>query len=325
MKAQKICFLSNLILVIAFTASCAQATSSPQILSSPTPTLLVNTITPTLTLTPSPTDSPTDIPTLSVELARTRLLELLAKNSNCHLPCLWGIAPGSSTYQDARDILAPLASIAFPMTMNLSSSPGSIDLSYIEDDTEIDIHLSFLYGNDDIVNRIAFQVRDLKRVVAPDGESMYQNIFDSKTFDERMSAYMLPQVLTEQGIPAAVLLQTNGALVKYSGGFRILLFYPEQGLLINYETQMKITGDKVRGCFANAHVEFELYPSGHPDTYSEMLDQTQWGGLWPPPTDNIFWKPIEKAASMTLEQFYEAFRQPTDKCIETPVNLWPIP
>lgn len=328
MKAQKIFFLSSLILVIAFIVSCIQATGSPQILSSPTPIMLVDTVTPIPTLTPSPTDTPTAIPTLSVEFARTRLLDLLANNSNCRLPCLWGIAPGSSTYQDARGILAPLASLASvsdPTSIRLSSSPGGIDLTYIEDDTEIDTNLRFLYGDDGIISRIAFHMRELKRVVAPDGGWMFQDIFDSKTFGERVRPYMLPQVLAEQGIPTAVLLQTHGAQVKFGGGFEILLFYPERGLFIHYETQMKIVGDKVRGCFANAHVELELYPSGHPDAYSEFLDQTQWGGLWPAPIDNIFWKPIEKATSMSLKQFYETFRQPTDKCIETPINLWPIP
>jgi hypothetical protein len=209
--------------------------------------------------------------------------------------------------------------------MNLSSSPFTIVLTYNEEDLGIRSNLSFLYGNDGIVSRIAFQVRDLKKVVAPGGGWMFQDIFDSKTFSERVRAYMLSQVLTEQGIPATVLLQTSGTLVKDSGGFRILLFYPEQGLLIYYETQMKIIGDKVQGCFANAHVEMELFPSGDPESFSNNLDSTYWADLWPPPTDNIFWQPIDKATSMSLEQFYEKFRQPNNNCIETPANIWPTP
>jgi hypothetical protein len=263
---------------------------------------------------------------LSVDDARKRLLDLLANNGNCQLPCLWGITPGSSTYRDAQSILVPLASIADPIFTHLSSSPGSIDLSYAEDDSEIDTDLRFLYGNDGIVNHIAFQARDFKRVVAPNSGIGFAEIFDSKTFGEQLRPYMLPQVLSEQGLPAAVLLQTNGAQVKFGGGFEILLFYPEQGLFIHYETQMKIIVDKVRGCPANAHVELELYPSGHPDKFDEFLAPTQWASLWPVPTDdNPFWKPIEKATSMSLEQFYETFRQTTDKCIETPLKGWYVP
>jgi hypothetical protein len=123
-----------------------------------------------------------------------------------------------------------------------------------------------------------------------------------------------------------VLLQTDGALAKYSPGFEIVLFYPDQGLLVHYTTQMQIVGEKVRGCPANAHVELELYPAGHPESFSIYLAPTQWASLWPIPTvDNPFWKPVEKATSMSLEQFYETFRQPTDQCIETPLKGWYVP
>jgi hypothetical protein len=308
------------IIFCIFITGCTNTNNTPPVISVSTQTLIPITET---SIPPTQTIAPTIVPTLSVDDARKRLLDLLANNNNCRLPCLWGITPGSSTYQDAQNILAPLGSISPAILTRLSSSPSSISPVYKEGDLEIDTDLRFLYGDDGIVSGNAFQVQYLKRVVAPNGEGMFQGIFDSKTFGERVRAYMLPQVLAEQGIPAAVLLQTHGIQAKFGGGFEILLFYPERGLFIHYETQMKIIGDKVRGCFANAHVEFELSPSGHPDTYSEMLSQTQWGGLWPPPTDNIFWKPIEKATSMSLEQFYETFRQSTDTCIETPLKLWP--
>lgn len=177
---------------------------------------------PTLKSTGTPT--PTTVLTLPAEEARRRLLELLATNSNCRLPCLWGITPGSSTYQDAQNILAPLVSIADPTFLNISSNPGTIFPVYTESDSRIRTNLSFLYNDEGIISCIAFHVRDLKRVVAPGGEWMFQDVFDSETFGEQVRAYMLPQVLAEQGIPAAVLLQTSGTLVKYSGGFQILLF-----------------------------------------------------------------------------------------------------
>jgi len=53
--------------------------------------------------------------------------------------------------------------------------------------------------------------------------------------------------------------------------------------------------------------------------------QTPWANMWPVPINDLYYKPIEKATSMTLKQFYDTFRQPTDKCIETPAKLWPTP
>ena len=287
-----------------------------------TPTLLVKTVIPSTILPPTPINTLTTPTLLPLDLARTRLLDLLANNGGCLLSCLWGITPGASTYVDAENILAPLANIADPIFMHLSSSPGSINLNYVEDDAEIDTNVSYLYGNDGIITDMEFQVRYMKRPVAPgDG---YQDIFDSKTFDERAHAYMLPQVLNELGIPAAVLIQTSPVPVEFTGGFRIILFYPEQGLLINYETKMQIVGDKVRGCPIGMHVELVLTPPGHPDTYSKFLDQTKWASLWPPSeSDNLFWKPIEIATSMSLDQFYKIFSKDTNMCIETPASIWP--
>jgi len=320
MKARKIFFLPSLILVTVFIVSCAQVTNSPQTPSRPTPTLVVNTVTSTFTLTPGPTNTPTAIPILSVELAHVRLLGFLANNGGCRLPCLWGITPGSSTSQESRDMLASLVNPGLPP--RLSSNPGSIDLTYADEDSATSINLRFLYGDDGIVSRVGFLAQEEKRIIVSNGDGMIQDVFDSKTFGERVRAYMLPQVLTEQGIPAAVLLQTYGSQVE-DGGFEIVLFYPNQGLLVHYTTQMQTVGNKVRGCLANAHVEFELYPIGNPASFSQYLAETQWSGLWPVSEDNPSWRPIEKAIPMTLEQFYETFRQPTDKCIETPTKLWP--
>jgi len=72
-------------------------------------------------------------------------------------------------------------------------------------------------------------------------------------------------------------------------------------------------------------LELELSPTGDPDSFVKNLAQTKWANLWPLPADNPNWKPIEKATSMTLEQFYETFRKPTNKRIETPAKLLPIP
>jgi hypothetical protein len=108
-------------------------------------------------------------------------------------------------------------------------------------------------------------------------------------------------------------------------GFYMLLLYPEKGILVYYRTQWRQVGYKILGCLANAQIELELYPSGHPESFSEFLSQTQWAHMWPVPVDSPTWKPIEKATSLTLEQFYETFRQPTNKCIETPARIWPTP
>jgi hypothetical protein len=307
-------------LVLLSLAGCAA--TPPAEISTATPT---STLTPSPTHTPIPSATPTLIPTLPVEGARLRLLELLANNGNCRLPCLWGITPGKSTYQEALAILSPLSSISESTITGFEPNGGAIFLDYAEDNLTLYASVGFNSDNQ-IVSRLSFQTREFK-IGELDNASALKPIYDSTTFGERVHPYMLPNILSEQGIPAAVVISTDGGPERGKNvpGFYILLLYPDQGLLVSYTTYRQLIGGYVRGCPANAHVEFELFPFGQGDSFSEFLAPTKWATMWPVPPANSFWRPIEEATAMSLEEFYRTFSQPTDKCIETPANLWYVP
>jgi hypothetical protein len=315
----------NILVLLSVLVACAPlgATTSP---ITNTPTYLPPSTPPAKkipTPTPSATITATSIPTLSVDDARARLLELLATNGNCHLPCLWGITPGKSTFDDAREILTPLSSLSSTIFLN-SSSSGGISSSYIENNIEIYSSMSFLtYPESEIVNSISFHLFSLKRT----GEG-FEHVFDTSLFRERASAYMLPHLLSELGIPASILIQTLAGLPSRDGveGFYLILLYPDQGVLIYYTMGWESSAGYARGCLDNLRrLEMNLYPSGHGDLFSEFLAQTQWASLWPMPVNIPNWKSIDEASSMSINEFYEVFREPTDQCIATPISLWPVP
>ncbi len=324
--------LCTLIAVVLFLSACApdssivddeQKTSTPVL---PTATIAPSaTVTPlptsTLVAIPSPTNTLTAIPTLSVEQARVRLLELLANNSGCHLPCFWGITPGKSTYQEVRTILMPVSSIAYATYLG-SSTSGNVDLHYVEDGLKHYWNVGFTSPESGIVNHISVLAKASKEF--PDGN---MDNFDSATFGKRAAYYSLTNVLSEQGMPASVVMQTLGNQItgKDVESFHILLIYPDRGLFVHYSTYSQVVGAKLRGCPANAHIELELYLAGDADGFSKALSQTDWAFAWPKFVSNLYWKSIEEATSMTLEQFYKTFREPTNKCIETPAKMWPMP
>ena len=317
MKIQRIVIWLNLILFMAFISSCAQSTetlstSSLTMTSGVTP---APSFTSLPTMSPTQTLTPTIIPTLPMEEARTRLLDLLANNGGCHLPCLWGITPGRSSFQEAQVILAPLGSLSD--FTSLFPSPGEISPSYTEENFVLYTRVAYLYPENGIVNSISFNAEAHELVK----EGGYENVFDSKFFGEKVSAYSLLHVLSEQGVPSSVMIATSGGPLTRggTGGFDILLLYPDQGTLVNYTTQMHLTGTNVRGCPPNAHVEMELYPPGQSDSFFESLKKTDWA------VKLNYYKPLEETTSISVQEFYETFRVPTDKCIETPANLWPTP
>jgi hypothetical protein len=224
--------------------------------------------------TPSPSATSTAIPTLSIEAARVYLLDLLADNGGCRLPCLWGITPGKSTYQEAKTILAPLSGISYFTAF--APGVGNITPYYTEGNVIIYTGVDFL-TNDNIVTRVVFRGRALKENKETLGKD---SIFGSKLFGERLSLYMLPQILSEYGRPSSVMLMTVAEipLPNRDPGvhFQILILYLDQGILVNYTTEMSVVGENVVGCPANAHVEMELSPSGNSDSFFKLLAQTKW-------------------------------------------------
>lgn len=306
MKMQNRILYFNLIFFTLFTISC---TTDSTAASSPA--------TPFLKGTPILTSTPTIIPALPVEEAQARLLDLLDNNNNCHPPCLWGITPGKSSFQDAQIILAPLSGLSYFVSLN-PSGPGDISPRYTQGNFEIYTSVAFLTNsNSYIVNYISFNA-EAHRLLAEGG---YEDVYNSKFFGEKVSAYALPNILSGQGVPSSVMIATNGGPLTRggTGGFDILLLYPDQGILINYTTQMDIIGTNVRGCPSNAHVEMELYPSRHSESFFELLKETYWGSMI-----NSY-EPLDAATSISVDEFYQIFSEPTDKCIETPISLWPTP
>ena len=306
-------------------ASCTQSTESVVPSSTAMPTSQVSSNSPLPVATATPIISPilTMVPTLPVEEARKQLLDLLSNNGDCNMPCLWGIVPGKSTYPEAQAILAPLGSLS-DLTGFIPEG-GVVSPKYIEDDlilaTNIDFNIEILSDNQ-IVSRVGLRARELKKIITTDSGLGFDPIFDSNVYGERVSFYMLHSVLTNHGLPESVMLGTVASIPPREppGGFHILLLYPNQGIMINYTTQMHKTGLYVGGCPANAHVEMELCPSGNADVFFASLEKTDdWA------VRKNWYKSLEETTSMSVEEFYETFREPTDKCIETLASLWPTP
>lgn len=316
---------SSLMVLLLLMAGCRQSVAVD-----PTPlgslsSLPETKILPTFTSSPAPSETIAPVQTLAVGDAQARLLTLLGNNGNCQFPCFWNITPGKNTSQDAQAILVPLSGIANPLLSGFDENGGTILTVYSEGDLETNIVASYNSENQ-IVSSIFFQAQQFSNATSGD-PSTIKPVFDAAVFGDRLQPYMLSNVLSELGVPTAVLISTDGGPERGKNvpGFYFLLFYPDKGLLVSYTSSRQLIGEKVYGCPANAHVEMMLFPANRGDLFPEVISKTRWTGLWPIPADSPSWKPVEMATSMTLQQFYEIYRLPSDECIETPVELWPTP
>lgn len=311
--------LATTVPVIHTSVNASSTSTLTQIVPIMTPTMAVTSTTSLVTSTPVPTATATMrlVPTLSADEARKRLNDLLATNGGCQLPCLWGVTPAKTTNQEAMALLAPLSSLSDFHVFKPES--GSIDMyERLKDDRILSTYISYLTDNDQ-VNSILFISRAREELTDEKG---FRDVFNSTAFGERLNNFMLHQVLDSLGRPRSVLMTTLQEFPppRYGQGhFKIILLYPEQGIAVQYTTEMQVVGKNVEGCLASAHVEMEFFPEGNVDGFYKQLALTDWKGRIE------YYKPIEEVTSMSVDDFYQTFRQYPEKCLETPAKLWPLP
>lgn len=313
-KASELMFKNRyklfLLMIFILTLGCSKntntnitSTSSSEVASS----------TPIVTLTTTPFQHPL----LSLDEAQSELQNLLVNNGGCQLPCFWNITPGNNTFQELVTILNPLSKLS--SFTQFEPYNGTISPGYTKD--ELLIHTSIQYLADPstkVITAISFNAAALNKI----GDT-FTYVFDSLDFNKSISYYMLNNILAVHGRPTTVMvstmakLPTNGAI---SGGFDILLLYPDQGILANYNMKMVPIGEDIVGCPSKSHVELNLFPLSQTEKFFSHLEESGWRRL----LYNAY-KPIDEVTSMTINEFYKTFSQPTDKCISTPANLWPIP
>lgn len=281
--------------------------------ASPSPTNTItlqptNTIEPTIVLTRTPTF--TTIPTLTPREAQDILIELLGNNGGCRLPCFLGVTPGENSSQDAVDVYHQFDPVSEWFGYN--EMLGEWDLEITLGMRELlDISITF-QALDNIVNSIEFTVfTNLKN------PPQYPYAIENTDYRNLMMYYMLSSILAEYGPPDEIYLAPL-AIEDYPyeyGSFYLLLLYAQQGFAVHYETGLQVRGDQVLGCMNYASVEFEFLTSGNPDAFYENLP-SDWKTMMEK------YHPIDFVPGMTIDSFYETFRNPTDQCIESPVDFW---
>ncbi len=124
-------------------------------------------------------------------------------------------------------------------------------------------------------------------------------------------------------VPDSVLLSTLSEFPTRRGMpglFSLILLYPEQGIIVKYTTEMRVVGKNVEGCMQNANIEMDLFPPGDANAFYQQLALTT-----DKPGQMAYHKPIEEVTSLSIDDFYNTFRQQTDECLVTPASLWPTP
>ncbi len=307
MKLRYFTLLTYVIGFLFFVTSCTEVNNLP-------PTTDINA-TPTLPNTHAilaDTPTPYIIPTLTTYNAQAGVLDLLANNGDCFLPCLLGITPGKSSFEEALKILMPFEGIATSSYLGQSDT-GGINIQYANIEADLNISVGFFVNsNSQYIDRVVMRANAQRKT-----ENGFEDVFNSTFYNKSMNYYLLSKILSNYGQPTDVLLLTSADIPPQQPWwpFEIIVSYPNQGILVHYKTPLIIDGTNSVGCPGNSQIQLELRPFGSIDSTEEFLKSYNL-----PYTD--LYKPIEEVTSLSIDEFWEIFSRSTDKCIESPSKYW---
>jgi len=296
---------------------------------------LTNTLAPAISPTKTPTGTPTitltSVPTLPADEAYARLREYLTNSSDCRLPCWWGITPGQSTMLDVQALLAAFSEVAEYIDLGESRGRlfGSLWILYPNDE-HITFPIESFYlaraNNNGVVSVVMISTRAYRETNgALEGPSL-EMLYGHPLYNKVLEDFTLTGILSRYGPPGQIFVTAD---VKYVGldnnplptdTFTIRLLYPDRGIFVRYEMPVERAGDKFRFCPSKAFINLDLISPRADENYQDVLLAIGWEGFFPPSEYN---KTPEEALGMTIEEFYRQFRLPTDRCLETPISIWP--
>lgn len=277
---------------VALVTPTATATATPTTVVIPTHTATSTaTNTPTKTKFPptsTPTPTTTPAPTLSAIEEGEFLSALLSGNAGCELPCWWGVTPGQTSIQAARDLFA---------------SQGIDDWTVSFDGTYVIIGLGYPRNDGYHSHHVLVEFRlkrDIVQIVSVDGGNRGEEF--RPLFIRDWQLYSPLAMLNRYDLPTYI----EFAPVENSPYYRLKLIYASLGVMISYIVPFEhLNDEEVRVCFNLEVVDYIYMTLFTPDAENS----TPY-----PVDDSIFW---EVATGLNREAFRQMFSDnSTPPCVE---------
>lgn len=268
--------------------------------------------------------------TLSAVEGKEKILDLIQNYEGCSLPCLWSLTPGETSLQTLRDFTAQFRDIQatdeIEIEVNEYNDGGSISLVYKKNSIAIINSLGYNINDKTGIELIALYSYSMEDLGPNPTNQLptYAPIWGDPAFNQEMSEYLLPSILTNYGEPSQVLLATwrdepDGEHVDWYP-FSLVLLYLDKRIFVEYELPREKAGNSFRGCPSQTHITLAVWPPESELKPGYIGEKA--GSLMTEGTIDYF-RTVEEATSMTLDEFYQKFKDPQNTaCIETPQELW---
>jgi hypothetical protein len=213
--------------------------------------------------------------------------------------------------------------------MNGFGDSGILTLITHSGDIQTNIDMSYDFNGEDRLKVIKLKASSYQ-VIETESDLVLEYIFGNEDFIDFVDYYTLSSILKTKGAPTSILIapNMNGSPELPDPSwiwFSITLIYEKQGVLAEYIMPRRMIGDSFAACtYQVAEISIVTWDPDQSVPLAEALSIKSGLGINEYLLD--YFKPLEEATTLTIDQFAEIFQDPdTDVCIYTPMELWPNP
>lgn len=302
-------------------------------LSCSKPSIPLTETNPTVDLSPIPNTPTVIIPIPSDAESKEVALNLLKNNGDCDLPCIWGLTPGITTSVERQKILVSYGEFSdsdFSMSgsgADLSKNPGGFGIGITNEQTRIFIGLSY-YETENLI-----EILTLVSGAQQDQKYVYGNI----SYSGLLEYYTLPQLLSNYGVPSNVLVHALPYDVFSKADyepFSIVVIYSDLGIMAEYISPTEWIGEMVelptpglsvgeiaRGCPSQSRIILRTWDVKKNIPIKKIASIAAGEGISGTAYD--YFLPIQDATFMSVDDFYNTFKEPNnEQCIELSSRFW---
>lgn len=258
------------------------------------------------TLWPNPTNTPifqTSTPVLTVTQKPINVFDLLQENSGCELPCWWGSIPGETKWETAKATFDALGVTpekykdSYYYKIEVPGHHSTIDLVNVI--------------NNDVVERILIGTRTVINS---------KIVYNDPNFKKDFKNYLIPNLLGSIGVPNEIWVRTfpgapEGGMIPYY----LLLYYPEKGIIADYNGQAQVEGSNLRICPQDSEINLFLWMPDPSITIQGMLKNNPFLTA----EDFSGYRKIDEVTQLSIDKFYEIFSgNMNSQCLMTPISAW---
>lgn len=276
-------------------------------------TTTISLSTPVLTQTSTSVLPP--VSTLPPEKSKEYLLQLLNNNGECKLPCFWGMIPGKTETDSLRQFEAKFGDVEqqdFASSFLWNEKSSSLYIQIVENALGTTFFLE--HRGTPVIDYLYFHTQRAYEL----GSNEFL----------KLGEYELSTILARYGEPTQIMLgpwPIEPARPNQWLPFDLVLFYQDQGFLIEYVLDRQVDANFFIGC--PQRVVGLNVVTWDPNITRSIDDVVrQKTDLWGVSRNNLrsYFLTIRDAMGLTVQDFYEDYKTQQDMvCLKAPRIKWP--